>query len=355
MSKTKILTIVGARPQFIKASTFSNALKKRDDAFEVLLHTGQHFDTNMSEIFFQQLNIPRPNYHLGIGGGTHGQNTGRMIEAIEAILMQERPDWVVVYGDTDSTLAGALASIKLNFPIAHVEAGLRSFNRLMPEEINRILTDHASSILFAPTPTAVKNLAAEGIAGINVKMVGDVMYDATLMHTLQAEKKSRILDQLNLRNKDYVLATVHRQENTEDSNRLRAILLGLSASPLPVVMPMHPRTRKRLSALNLDYTGNLRILDPLGYLDMLILEKYASLIATDSGGVQKEAFFHRKPCMTLREETEWVELVESGWNRLVGADSLLIEETLSSTWSGKKIDTYGNGRTSEEIVRFLLE
>lgn len=317
----KIVTIVGARPQFIKAAAVSRVLRSSPGTTEILVHTGQHYDSNMSEVFFDELEIPQPDYHLGIGSGTHGSQTGKMLEAIEAVLIQEQPNWVLVYGDTNSTLAGALAAAKLHIPVAHVEAGLRSFNRQMPEEINRVLTDHSSDILFAPTETAVKNLLHEGIAEQRIHLVGDVMYDAALYYGAKADTHSQILSNLGLSPKGYILATIHRAENTDDSLRLQAIFQGLIqvAQEIPVVLPLHPRTRKALERENLflEVSKSLVIIEPVGYLDMVMLEKNACLIATDSGGVQKEAFFYRVPCVTLREETEWVELVEMGWNCLV--------------------------------------
>ncbi len=350
----KIVTVVGARPQFIKAAVVSRKLREREGVQEIIVHTGQHFDANMSDVFFDELDIPRPNHHLGIGGGTHGQNTGRMIEAIEKVLHQEKPDWLLVYGDTDSTLAGALAAVKLHIPVVHVEAGLRSFNRAMPEEINRVLTDHVSSKLFAPTETAVKNLAAEGIEGDSVHNVGDVMYDAALYYCDKAEQTSRILAQLRLPSKGYVLATMHRQENVDDRTRLANILQGFAASNKPIVMPLHPRTRKRMQEFGLSLPSSVRAIDPVGYLDMVMLEKHAALIATDSGGVQKEAYFHRIPCITLREETEWMELVEVGANRLVGANFNEIADALG--WRGEQDSwpqLYGTGRTGSVIVGIL--
>ncbi|MGB5736287.1 MAG: UDP-N-acetylglucosamine 2-epimerase (non-hydrolyzing) [Thiohalocapsa sp.] len=277
----KIATIIGARPQFIKAAVVSRALREhRADACEVLIHTGQHFDANMSDVFFDELEIPRPDHHLGIGGGTHGQNTGRMIEAIETVLLGERPDWVLVYGDTDSTLAGTLAAVKLNVPVAHVEAGLRSFNRHMPEEINRVLTDHAADLLFTPTETAVVNLRAEGVADARIRPVGDVMYDAALFYAEKAEAHSDVLARLSLRRGEYILATVHRAENTDDAGRLSAIMRGLMqvARARPVVLPLHPRTRvalKRVALMDQIATA-LTVTEPLGYLDMLMLERHAA-------------------------------------------------------------------------------
>lgn len=351
----RIVTVIGARPQFIKAAVVSRKLREHKGVQEVIVHTGQHFDANMSDVFFEELDIPHPNYHLGIGGGTHGQNTGRMIEAIETVLLLEKPDWLLVYGDTDSTLAGALAAVKLQIPVAHVEAGLRSFNRAMPEEINRVLTDHVANKLFAPTETAVKNLAAEGITGDKVHNVGDVMYDAALYYGDKAEQTSRILSQLDLPSKGYILATLHRQENVDDQARLANILQGFAASDKPIVMPLHPRTRKRLQEFGLNLPASVRVIDPVGYLDMVMLEKHAALIATDSGGVQKEAYFHKVPCITLRDETEWVELVEVGANQLVGADASKISAALANicTIGNFGMDIYGLGNAGGKIADLL--
>jgi len=333
----------------------SRALRERN-AIEVLVHTGQHFDTNMSDIFFDELDIPVPKHHLGIGGGSHGQNTGRMIEAIERVLQDECPDWVLLYGDTDSTLAGALAAVKLHIPVAHVEAGLRSFNRQMPEEINRILTDHASDLLFAPTETAVRNLGNEGISGKSVRLVGDVMYDAALYYGEKAERGSSILGNYSLSSRNYVLVTLHRQENVDDRERLGRILKGLSDTSRQIVWPMHPRTRKRIESFGFSLPANVRVIDPVGYLDMVMLEKHANVIATDSGGVQKEAYFHGVPCVTLREETEWVELIEIGANVLVGADTGRIAASLGSRVSSdlsQSIPLYGRGDAGITIAAAL--
>ncbi len=352
----KVVTIIGARPQFIKAAVVSRAFKEhRTEVVETIVHTGQHYDSNMSAVFFDELGIPKADYNLEIGGGTHGQNTGRMIEKIEEVLKSENPDWVLVYGDTDSTLAAALAAAKLHIPVAHVEAGLRSFNRQMPEEINRVLTDHVADLLFAPTETAVMNLSAEGIDDANVQLVGDVMYDAALYYASKAEQHSTILDKLGLEKNGYILSTVHRQENTDDRARLSSIMIGLATSSVPVVLPLHPRTKKCLENFDIRLADQVLTIDPVGYLDMVMLEKCARLIATDSGGVQKEAYFHRVPCITLREETEWVELVESGWNQLVGANSEAIMEALS----GRAMSTsyqhfYGNANASTLVVNQLL-
>jgi UDP-GlcNAc3NAcA epimerase len=348
----KIITVVGARPQFIKAAVVSHAFSEQQNLHEVIVHTGQHYDVNMSDIFFDDLNIPRPDYNLGIGGGSHGQNTGRMIEAIESVLIKEMPDKVLVYGDTDSTLAATLAAVKMHIPIMHVEAGLRSFNKSMPEEINSILTDHASDILFTPTLTAVKNLANEGIVGDKVLNVGDVMYDAAIYYEKKVNNSNGILSKYKLTEKGYILATLHRQESVDDFKRLSNIIAGFSKSELPIVMPIHPRSKKRLDEFQIEIPRSLKLIEPLGYIDMALLEMNAALIATDSGGVQKEAYFHKVPCITLREETEWTELVDAGWNKLVGANAGLIEEALNSTpqipdnW----MPLYGDGNAANLIV-----
>lgn len=362
----RIITIIGARPQFIKAAVVSREIRRRverrNDAGieELLIHTGQHFDENMSDVFFREMDIPKPSHHLGIGGGSHGQMTGRMLEAIERIAIDAAPDWMLVYGDTNSTIAGALAAAKLHIPVAHVEAGLRSFNRRMPEEINRVLTDHISALLFAPTEAAVANLLREGIPSERIARVGDVMYDAMLFHAERARTSSRVLETLGLESKRFILATVHRAENTDDPARLRGILEGLArlTAIAPVVLPLHPRTRKTLAAPGLieQDTTRLRLIDPVGYLDMVMLEAHAGLIATDSGGVQKEAFFHRVPCITLRDETEWVELVECGANHLVGSDAERIAEHGAARF-GRTVeadDLYGRGDAAGRIVDELL-
>jgi len=336
----------------------SRALRSREGVSEVLLHTGQHFDANMSDVFFEELEIPRPAYHLGIGGGTHGQNTGRMLEAIEKVLLDQRPDWVLVYGDTDSTLAGAVAAAKLHIPVAHVEAGLRSFNRSMPEEINRVLTDHAASLLFAPTDVAVSHLANEGLSGGSVCCVGDVMNDAALFYGAKAEATSTILSSLGLTPKSYVLATIHRAESTDNPSRLRNILEGFAQFAGDIVLPLHPRTRTRLAATGLTLPANVRSVEPVGYLDMVMLEKNACLIATDSGGVQKEAFFHGIPCVTLRAETEWTELVEAGWNRLAApSDSGNIARAMLAARGtvGAPITPYGDGDAAGKIAALLAK
>ena len=348
----KVITIIGARPQFIKASVVSRAFKHCcEGVVEIIVHTGQHYDDNMSKVFFDELGISKPDYNLGVGGGSHGQNTGRMIEKIEDLLLVEKPDWVLVYGDTDSTLAGALAAVKLQIPVAHVEAGLRSFNRRMPEEINRILTDHIATLLFAPTDLAVNNLLKEGVDRSKIHQVGDVMFDAALAFSKKADQQSHILETLALSSKAYVLATIHRQENTDDKRRLSSIIRGLASSSVPVILPLHPRTKKQLQLFNIKVETPICIIDPVGYLDMTMLEKNARLIATDSGGVQKEAYFHKVPCVTLRAETEWVELVGQGVNRLVGYDAGAIaasmDMTLPEVLDG---DVYGDGHAALKIV-----
>ncbi|MGY4472590.1 non-hydrolyzing UDP-N-acetylglucosamine 2-epimerase [Bradyrhizobium sp. USDA 3364] len=340
----KILTIVGARPQFIKAAAVSRAVRETDGLSEVMVHTGQHFDPNMSDVFFEELDIPRPRHHLDIHGGGHGDMTGRMLMAIEPILLQEKPDWVVVYGDTNSTLAGALAASKLHIPVAHVEAGLRSFNRRMPEEINRLVTDHLSALHLCPTATAVANLAAEGVT-TGVHHVGDVMYDATLFVTGKAEKSSTILTNLGLAPKTFALATIHRAENTGGRQQLLAVVQFLldQSRKFPVVLPLHPRTRQAASAMGVSLDG-LKVIDPVGYLDMAKLLHNALEVYTDSGGVQKEAYFHRVPCITLRDETEWTETVTHGWNRLWKQTTHAVQ---------RDIDEYGTGRAAYEVTRLL--
>lgn len=351
-----VLTIIGARPQFIKAAMVSRELKAQG-VHEVIAHTGQHYDVNMSDIFFDELDLPQPTHNLGIGGGSHGQNTGRMIEAIERILLDQKPDWVLVYGDTTSTLAGALAAVKLHIPVAHVEAGLRSFNRRMPEEINRILTDHAANLLFVPTTTAAQHLAREGIIGDSVLFVGDVMYDAALHFGHLADTRSNILATIGLEPKAYTLATIHRAENTDEPKRLRAIFCGFADFSEVIVLPIHPRTRLSIEKFGITLPPNVQVIDPVGYIDMVMLEKNAALIATDSGGVQKEAFFHRVPCVTLRDETEWTELVEAGWNHLAPPSSCShISEVLKNALGsiGNNVHLYGEGHAAFEIVQALL-
>lgn len=355
----KILTIVGARPQFIKAATVSRVLAENTGIEELIVHTGQHYDPNMSGIFFAELGIPEPDYDLGISGGNHGAMTGRMLAAIEEVILKDRPDCLLIYGDTNSTLAGALAAAKLHVPVAHVEAGLRSFNKQMPEEINRVVTDHVATWLLTPTETATTNLHREGISPENIHQVGDVMFDAALFYAAKAERTSTILTKLGLDQRNYVLATIHRQENTDAPARLRAIVAGLNevARSMPVVLPLHPRTRKLLDAADdLDVGEDLLVVEPVGYLDMVMLERGAAVIATDSGGVQKEAFFHGAPCVTLRDETEWVELIEMGWNRLAPPGQADIAKTIREA-IGQKGDSgspYGDGNAAQRIVTALV-
>ncbi len=354
----KIATIVGARPQFIKMASVSRELRKHFN--EIVIHTGQHYDYEMNKIFFERLNIPEPDYYLGIGSGSHGYQTGEMLKRIEEVLIEERPDLVLVYGDTNSTLAGALAAVKLHIKVAHVEAGLRSFDKRMPEEINRVLTDHVSDYLFAPTETAVKNLHKEGIKD-GVYLTGDVMYDALLYNIKIARKKSRILNELGLRPKEYLLATVHRAENTDSKERLTNIINAFIEINELIVFPVHPRTRKYMEAYGLiekiEKSPNILLVPPVGYLDMLVLEENARKIITDSGGVQKEAYFLKVPCITLREKTEWVETVKDGWNVLVGANREKIVKAIEEFEpSGETYNhRFGDGNASKRIVEILLE
>jgi UDP-N-acetylglucosamine 2-epimerase len=344
----KIASVVGARPQFIKAAPVSRELRKRHT--EILVHTGQHYDDCMSAIFFKDLAIPEPDYNLGVGSGGHGWQTGTMLIKLEEVLLEERPDLVLVYGDTNSTLAGALAAAKLHIPMAHVEAGLRSFNRRMPEEINRVLTDHISHLLFCPTETAVRNLAAEGIHN-GVYNVGDVMYDAVLHNIKVAEAHSDILSRLGMTPKAFLLVTVHRPDNTDQPENLEAIVAALNALTEPVIFPAHPRTRKALRNAGCSLNTNVVLIEPVSYLDMLILEKHARMILTDSGGVQKKAYFFGVPCVTLRSETEWVETVEARWNRLVGADTdRLLKAIHVFTPDGDRPLLFGDGAASPRIV-----
>lgn len=393
----KLIHIVGARPQFIKTAAVCRAMDARNDRLdsserveEVVIHTGQHYDYGMSEVFFDELKIPKPDYNLGVGSASHGEQTGEMLKRVEPVLEKEIPDVVLVYGDTNSTLAGALAAAKLHIPVAHIEAGLRSFNKSMPEEVNRVLTDHVSDVLFCPTEAAVKNLKREGFTNIvndgrlipasdsdfalaadyapPVLNVGDVMYDSVLYNLKLAEKRSDILARLHLLpnkltepNQPYAVATVHRAENTDDPERLRSIFRALreiARSTMPVIIPLHPRTRKQLDTLsNPTDCTDLFIIDPVSYLDMLLLEKNAAVILTDSGGVQKEAFILRVPCITLREETEWVETVEGGWNVLAGAEEGSILEAIDHFARAKPVppqaDPYGDGHAAERIVNVL--
>jgi UDP-GlcNAc3NAcA epimerase len=349
----KIITIIGARPQFVKSATISRELALHKDVREVIVHTGQHFDPNMSDVFFEELAIPTPSYNLGIGGGSHGTMTGRQLEAIEDVLEVEKPDRVVVYGDTNSTLAGALAAAKLNISVAHVEAGLRSFNRRMPEEINRILTDHASDILLAPTATAIANLRREGLPEGRLHLVGDVMFDAALYNRTRSKMPSWFSD-LKLERNQFILATIHRAENTDDPVRLRSIFDGLASSGNAVVLPLHPRTRACIQRYEITPAPCVYLVSPVSYLEMAWLEANALLIATDSGGVQKEAYFYRKPCVTLRDETEWIELVDTGWNILVGADAIQIGRAIVNPPTPSADPFYGDGNAASKIVEWVL-
>jgi UDP-GlcNAc3NAcA epimerase len=358
---SEVLTIVGARPQFIKAAAVSRALKKEPSMSEVLLHTGQHFDSNMSDIFFDELSLPEPQYHLGVGGGTHGQNTGRMIEKIEAVLIDEKPDCVMVFGDTDSTLAGALAAVKLSIPVAHVEAGLRSFNRQMPEEINRVLTDHIADLLLTPTSTANKNLERECISTNKIVSVGDVMFDSALFYADRARPPNDLdLD----KSEPFALCTIHRAENTDNTKRLTNIINAINdlSETVRVVLPIHPRFRNPIeNAVDTELSNKVVVCDPFGYLEMVWCLANCELVLTDSGGVQKEAFFHSKPCITLRDETEWVELQAIGVNTLFSpVNSLDVDAVLKAS---KVIETrlrdapksvYGDGQASEKIIAALL-
>lgn len=365
----KICTVVGARPQFIKAAVVSRAIREHNKLVtvrgthikEVIIHTGQHFDDNMSKVFFDEMDIPLPDYNLNINlcgqssSTRHGAMTGRMLEKIEDVLMKEKPDWVLVYGDTNSTLAGALAASKLHIPIAHVEAGLRSFNMKMPEEQNRVLADHISTKLFCPTDASVENLKREGITK-GVHRTGDVMYDAFLYYSKKAMQRYRhgsgeAYPLQDLPDK-FILLTIHRAENTDDEARLRNIVEALNRVPVEVVFPVHPRTKKMLDKFGLRFNGHVRLLEPVGYLEMIYLENRCEAVMTDSGGVQKEAYFARKPCITLRDETEWVETVEAGWNRCVDVNSLSGSDLVPKI--GKCYPSlYGEGNAGAELLRFL--
>jgi len=357
----RIVTIVGARPQFIKAAVVSLALRSAGSS-GTLVDTGQHYDQQMSAVFFEELHLPAPTYSLGIGSGTHGDQTGRMLAAIERVLIDEQPDQVLVYGDTNSTLAGALAAAKLHIPVAHVEAGLRSFNRRMPEEVNRVLTDHVLKLLFTPTQRANDNLAREGVVE-GVHCVGDVMYDVALRCANVAEQKSDILQRLELTTASYILATIHRAENTDDRTRLQAIFEGLAkaSSEMPIVLPLHPRTRGALAREGILEAAqrSLILIEPVGYLDMTQLLGGAALVVTDSGGLQKEAFFHRVPAITLRDETEWIELTELGWNQVLPPRAAQpIADAIRSTLRLQKPAEprclpYGDGNAAKKIAQVL--
>lgn len=351
----KILTILGARPQFIKAGSISREILKHKEIEEVIVHTGQHYDANMSDIFFDELQIPKPNYFLGIGGKSHGAMTGQMIEKIEEVALKEKPDWIMVYGDTNSTLAGAIVASKLHIKLAHIEAGLRSFNMKMPEEVNRILTDRISNILFCPTDAAIENLKNEGYENLDCKIIksGDVMQDGAIFYKNLAVKPNIEIK------KDFILCTIHRAENTDDEIRLRNIFEALEkiAEEKQVILPLHPRTRNILNNLKLNIQ-NLTLIDPVGYLEMVWFIDNCSFVMTDSGGLQKEAYFFEKQCITLRDETEWIELVESGANTLVGANKEKILDAYKNNSEfnkeNSKLNLYGGGKASKNIIKELL-
>ena len=349
----KIVTIIGARPQFIKAATVSRSIRSRTGINEILLHTGQHYDQNMSQIFFRELDIPEPAYNLEVGSGSHAFQTGEMMKGIEDILLREKPAWTLVYGDTNSTLAGALAAVKLHIPVAHIEAGLRSYNRSMPEEINRIVADRISDLLFAPTQTASNNLTNEGLSGITV-FSGDVMLDSVLYYK---EKALRKPDQFKIKNipEKYLLVTIHRSENTDNSENLKTLFLALSNAGLPVVLPIHPRTKKLISD-SITIAPNIMVIEPVGYLEMLKLTMDSVKVLTDSGGLQKEAYFLGKQCITLRTETEWIETLHDKWNIVTGSDPEKILKAIHAPLPlSKRKDDFGNGAAAEIIVDKLMD
>jgi UDP-GlcNAc3NAcA epimerase len=348
----KIITIVGARPQFIKAAPLSKLL--RNHHTEILIHTGQHYDDNMSSVFFRELGLPEPDYNLNIGSANHGAQTGAMIAGIEKVLLSEKPCLVIVYGDTNSTVAGALAAVKMHIPVAHVEAGLRSFNKAMPEEINRIMTDHISDWLFVPSETSRENLAREGIAKC-VYDVGDIMFDAVLLFSEFARERSSYPRAIGLEEKSFYLCTIHRPENTDNCDKLSRIFSILSAVGKPVVLPLHPRTRKKISDYRISIAENILFVEPLGYLDMLSTMSSACSVITDSGGIQKEAYYLGVSCVTMRCEAEWIETVETGWNSVTGVDERRVLETLDRYSCGMppRPQLYGSGDTSSRIVTLL--
>ena len=348
----KVVTIVGARPQFIKCAPVSRELRKKNE--EILVHTGQHYDYGMSDIFFEELAIPKPDYNLGIGSGNHGAQTGAMLAAIEEVLLKEKPDWLLVYGDTNSTVAGALAAAKLHISVIHVEAGLRSFDKRMPEEINRIMTDHLSDLLICPTETAVANLKIEGIVN-GVHHVGDVMADAVLYNKERASLHSKILEIVGVSKGKYIAATIHRPSNTDSKENMESIFSAFERSGKTIVFPIHPRTRKYITEYNIDIPENVHLIEPLGYLDMLQLTANAEKVVTDSGGVQKEAYILKVPCVTLRENTEWVETLNNGWNKLLdSANTDAISKSIDETIiPGEWVPVFGDGHGSEKIVDIL--
>jgi len=368
----KIATIIGARPQFIKAAAVSRAIAKHNNLThnplpitcckapithypspitEIIIHTGQHYDDEMSAIFFRELEIPKPKYNLNIGSGTHGTQTGKMLSGIEDVLLKEKPDWVLIYGDTNSTLAGAVSAAKLHIPIAHVEAGLRSFNRLMPEEINRVVADHISHLLLCPSQVAVNNLTDEGISkGVNI--VGDVMADALQFAVDKVQHNIDIKEKFHLQHGTYLLTTIHRAENTDNKERLQSIINALNSLEETIVLPIHPRTRKILNGMNCRIKPHVRIIDPVGYFDMIALENSARMILTDSGGIQKEAYWLKVPCITLRNETEWVETIENGWNKLTGANTIAIIDAAHNFMPPtEQAALYGNGQAASRVLQ----
>ncbi len=343
----KVVSVIGARPQFVKAATISRVIRARPDIQEIILHTGQHYDENMSRLFFDELSIPEPQYNLDVGSGSHAWQTGRMLEGIEAILLKEKPDWTLLYGDTNSTVAGALAATKLHIPVAHVEAGLRSFNRIMPEEINRIVTDRISDLLFAPTETAVTNLRNEGLADVT-RFTGDVMYDSVLYYREIVEKDPAAYSLQDLP-KDFLLATIHRAENTDHPQQMENIMKAIRKLPYPVLLPIHPRTKKIISRFSIP--PNLHLIEPIGYLMMLSLVLKAKKVLTDSGGLQKEAYFLGTPCITLRTETEWVETLHDGWNTITATDSeKIIRAVQTPLPKHPQSQAFGKGNAAEIIV-----
>jgi UDP-GlcNAc3NAcA epimerase len=350
----KVMTIAGTRPQLVKVAAVSRVL--RESFEEVLVNTGQHYDYQMAGVFFDELKIPKPDYDLGIGSDTHGRQTGKMLIAVEEVVEREKPDVILVYGDTNSTLAGAIVASKLHIPLVHIEAGLRSYNKKMPEEINRIMTDHVATLLFAPSDLAVENLAQEGIQE-GVHQVGDVMYDAVLYNMGIAEREHS-LETFNLTSGQYILSTIHRAENTDNRDRLEAILKAFKALDEKVVLPLHPRTKSKIEVFGLnsilENAPKIEIIEPLSYLEMLLLEKHAKVIVTDSGGVQKEAYFAKVPCVTLRDQTEWTETIEAGWNQLVNPLTDNLPEILANVESGKPIENlYGDGEAAKKIIAIM--
>jgi UDP-GlcNAc3NAcA epimerase len=347
----KIVTVIGARPQFIKAATISRQIALNNNITEIIVHTGQHYHANMSDVFFKELDLPKPDHHLNIGGNTHGKMTGRQIEAIETILLATKPDWVLVYGDTNSTLSGALAAAKLHIPVAHVEAGLRSFNRKMPEEINRILTDHIATLLFAPSQNAIDNLHHEGFSENRIYSVGDVMYDAALYYRDRSRQPP-----LDITPNKYILATLHRAENVDDAVHLQSIFDGLSHSHYPVILPLHPRTKDKITKLAITVPDIVLCIKPVSYLEMIWLQANANAIATDSGGIQKEAYFFNTPCITFRDETEWVETVAVNANVLVGANTEKIRAALNQlNVTPQDHALYGDGTAAKKIVNIITK